>query len=242
MNSTLERRVEERTKQLHEANKELVAFAYSVSHDLRAPLRSIDGFGQILLREYADKVIDEAGERYIKKMSNAAERMANLIQDLLDLSRVSRAELKIQRVDMSEVARLVTADLRSQSPGRHVDVEIQDDLMVEADSRLLRVALDNLLGNAWKFNGKEPHPRIQFGSVETAGRTVYFVRDNGAGFSMEHAGNLFGPFQRLHRDTEFEGTGIGLAIVQRVIHKHGGTISAEASVGGGATFYFKLAA
>lgn len=240
INSTLERKVQERTSQLHQANKELEAFAYSVSHDLRAPLRSIDGFGQILLREYSGKVIDEAGERYIKKMSNAAERMANLIQDLLDLSRVSRAELARQRVDLTELARLVIADLRSQSPEREMNVHIENRMWVEADPRLLRIALDNLLGNAWKFTGKQADPRIEFGSVETAGRTVYFVRDNGAGFSMEHAGNLFGPFQRLHRDTEFEGTGIGLAIAQRVIHKHGGTISAEAAVGRGATFSFTL--
>jgi light-regulated signal transduction histidine kinase (bacteriophytochrome) len=225
---------------LHQANRELEAFAYSVSHDLRSPLRSIDGFGQILLREYGGKVIDEAGERYIKKMSSAAERMANLIQDLLDLSRISRAELTRQRVNMSEVVRLVAADLRSNSPEREVEIRIQEDLWVEADSRLLRIAIDNLLGNAWKFTGKQADPRIEFGSVETAGKKIYFVRDNGAGFSMEHAGNLFGPFQRLHRDSEFEGTGIGLAIVQRVIHKHGGTITGEGKVGGGATFRFTL--
>ena len=240
VNATLEKRVEERTAQLHEANRELEAFAYSVSHDLRAPLRSIDGFGQILLREYAGKIIDETGERYIQKMSAAAVRMANLIQDLLSLSRISRAELTKQRVNISEVAQLVMADLRSQSPERNVEVRIEDHLIVEADPRLVRVALDNLLGNAWKFTGKEPHPRIEFGAVQTAGKTAYFVRDNGAGFSMEHAGNLFGPFQRLHRDTEFEGTGIGLAIVQRVIHKHGGTISVEAAAGRGASFYFTL--
>lgn len=240
VNASLEKRVEERTLQLHEANRELEAFAYSVSHDLRAPLRSIDGFGQILLRDYAGKIIDADGERYIKKMSAAAVRMADLIQDLLSLSRIARAELTKRRVDMSELARLVTAELSNQSPERKVEVRIQDHLMVQADPRLLRVALDNLLGNAWKFTGKEPHPCIEFGSVKAAGKTVYFVRDNGAGFSMEHAGNLFAPFQRLHRDAEFEGTGIGLAIVQRVIHKHGGTISAEAAAGRGATFHFTL--
>jgi PAS domain S-box-containing protein len=240
MNATLEKRVEERTRQLHHANKELEAFAYSVSHDLRAPLRSIDGFGQILLREYGGKVIDEAGERYIKKMSSAADRMANLIQDLLELSRISRAELIKRQVNMSEVARLVMAELHSNSPERAVDAHIQDQLMVQADPRLLRIALDNLLGNAWKFTGKEPNPRIEFGAMKSGGETVYFVRDNGAGFSMDHAANLFGPFQRLHRDSEFEGTGIGLAIVQRVIHKHGGSISAQAVLGHGATFHFTL--
>ncbi len=240
MNATLEKRVHERTAQLHEANKELEAFAYSVSHDLRAPLRSIDGFGQILLREYAGKVIDETGERYIQKMSAAATRMANLIQDLLNLSRVSRAELKRQRVDMSELVRSSMEDLQSHWPDRKAEVKIEDHLMVDADPRLLRVAIDNLMGNAWKFTGKEPSPRIEFGSMKAARKTLYFVRDNGAGFSMEHAGNLFGPFQRLHHDSEFEGTGIGLAIVQRVIHKHGGNISAEAETGRGATFYFTL--
>ncbi len=240
MYATLEKRVQERTTQLHEANRELEAFAYSISHDLRAPLRSIDGFGQILLREYAGKVIDDTGVRYIRKMSAAAERMANLIQDLLDLSRISRAELIRQPVDMSRLAHLVTDELRNQSPDRKVLVEIEDRLMVQADPRLLRVALDNLLGNAWKFTGNQANPHIEVGSLEGPGKTVYFVRDNGAGFSMEHAGNLFGPFQRLHRESEFEGTGIGLAIVQRVIHRHGGTISAEAEVGRGATFFFTL--
>jgi len=240
MNLTLEKRVDERTKQLHLANKELEAFAYSVSHDLRAPLRSIDGFGQILLREYTGKVIDEAGERYIHKMSAAASRMASLIQDLLNLSKVSRAELKKQRIDMGELAHIVMDDLQGHSPERKADLKIADHLMVNADPRLLRVALDNLLGNAWKFTGKREVAEIEFGSRTTKNSTVYFVRDNGAGFSMEHAGNLFGPFQRLHGDSEFEGTGIGLAIVQRVIHKHGGTISAEAEVDRGATFYFTL--
>ncbi len=243
MYSTLEMRVQERTLQLHEANKELEAFAYSVSHDLRAPLRSIDGFGQILLREYAGKVIDATGERYIQKMSAAAERMANLIQDLLDLSRISRTELTRRPVNMSEIAHVVIADLRSQSPDRQVEVEIHDHLTVQADPRLLRVALDNLLGNAWKFTGNQVDPRIEFGAMKSADKTdktVYFVRDNGAGFSMEHAGNLFRPFQRLHRDSEFEGSGIGLAIVQRVIYKHAGVISAEAEVGRGAAFFFTL--
>lgn len=240
MYANLEKRVEERTTQLRQANRELEAFAYSVSHDLRAPLRSIDGFGQILLREYAGKVIDETGELYIRKMSAAAERMAHLIQDLLGLSRVSRAELSRQTVDMSEIARAVIAELRSQSPERVVVVEIQDRLVVRADPRLLRIALDNLLGNAWKFTEKVTQARIELSSREAAGKNVYCVRDNGAGFSMKHAHNLFGPFQRLHSHSEFEGTGIGLAIVQRVIHRHGGTISAEAEVGRGACFSFTL--
>jgi PAS domain S-box-containing protein len=240
MYATLEKRVEERTFQLHQANRELEAFSYSVSHDLRAPLRSIDGFGQILLREYSGKVIDETGELYIRKMSAASQRMEDLIQDLLELSRVSRAELCRQTVDMSEIARAVITELRGQSPERKVAVEIQDHLMVRADPRLLRIALDNLLGNAWKFTEKEPLAQIEFGAHDVDGKKTYYVRDNGAGFSMKHARNLFGAFQRLHSPSEFEGTGIGLAIVQRVIHRHSGTISAEAEVGHGATFSFSL--
>ena len=167
INLTLEKRVQERTAQLHEANRELEAFAYSVSHDLRAPLRSIDGFGQILLREYSGKIIDEAGERYIKKMSAAAGRMGNLIQDLLNLSRISRAELRRQRVNMSDLARSIIGDLQTHWPNRNVEVEIQDQLMVNADPALLRVALDNLLGNAWKFTSKKDHARIEFEAVRT---------------------------------------------------------------------------
>ena len=240
MYANLEMRVEERTNQLRQANQELEAFAYSVSHDLRAPLRSIDGFGQILLREYSGKVLDETGELYIQKMSAAADRMGHLIHDLLELSRVSRTELLRQKVDMSEMARSGLAELQAQSPDRQVAVEIEKGMTVRADPRLLRIALNNLLGNAWKFSQKQPQARIEFKSREAAGDRVYYVRDNGAGFSMKHARNLFGAFQRLHSQSEFEGTGIGLAIVQRVIHRHGGTITAEGEPGRGATFYFTL--
>jgi signal transduction histidine kinase len=166
--------------------------------------------------------------------------MGNLIQDLLHLSRISRAELRRQRVNMSDLAHSILGELQAHSPGREVEIEIQDQLVVNADPALLRVALDNLLGNAWKFTGKKDHARIQFEAIRTDGVVQYRVRDNGAGFSMEHAGNLFGPFQRIHHDSEFEGTGIGLAIVQRVIHKHGGTIYADAEKDQGAAFYFTL--
>lgn len=240
LNETLERRVEERTAQLAEANKELEAFAYSVSHDLRAPLRSIDGFGRILLREYPGKPLDERGMNYILRMSAATVRMGQLIEDLLNLSRVSRSDLTPQMVNLSQKALSIVQELQERDPARNVTVQIQDGLVDHGDSRLLRIALQNLLGNAWKFTARTEHPRIEFCRVSQNEEQVYVVRDNGAGFNMEYASHLFAPFQRLHQVSEFEGTGIGLAIVQRVIHRHGGRIWAEASEGQGAAFYFTL--
>lgn len=239
MNETLENRVQERTRQLTEANEELQAFSYSVSHDLRAPLRSVDGFGRILLRDYPGKVLDERGIRYIERMGAATVRMGQLIEDLLNLSQVSRIIIKKSQVDLSAIAQEALTDLSSHDRSRSVKVEIQGDAYACADGQLMRIVLENLLGNAWKFTGKTTEPEIKFGCLRSL-ETVYFVRDNGAGFDMAHADQLFAPFQRLHTAKEFEGTGIGLAIVQRIIRRHGGRIWAEGKPGSGATFFFTL--
>jgi signal transduction histidine kinase/HAMP domain-containing protein len=236
----LEQRVAERTAQLEAANKELEAFSYSVSHDLRAPLRSIDGFSQALLEDYAES-LDAQGQDFLRRIRNATQRMGELIDALLILARVTRADLQREVSDLSDMARAVVAELRRQEPTRQVEWVIADGLKVSGDARLLRVVLENLLSNAWKFSAKQPAARIEFGALEpTGGLLTCFVRDNGAGFDMAYADKLFGAFQRLHRGDEFPGTGVGLATVQRVIHRHGGRIWAEASVGQGATFYFTL--
>ncbi|MDP9347874.1 MAG: ATP-binding protein, partial [Gemmatimonadota bacterium] len=235
----LERRVRERTAELEAANRELEAFSYSVSHDLRAPLRSIDGFGQALLEDYAD-VLDETGKGYLQRVRSASQRMAQLIDDLLELSRVTRSEMRRETVDLSAVAREIAAELEGAHPARRVEWVIDDGVTARGDPRLLRQALENLLGNAWKYTAKQPDARIEFGEVEKGAETVYFVRDNGAGFEMAYADKLFAPFQRLHSAHEFEGTGIGLATVQRILRRHGGRIWAEAEVGQGATFHFSL--
>ena len=225
--------------QLEAANAELDAFAYSVSHDLRAPLRSIDGFSQALLEDYADRV-DAAGRDYLQRVRAAAQRMGVLIDDLLELSRVTRSEIHREPVDLSALARSVAAELARGTPTRQVDVAIAPGLFAEGDARLLRVVLENLLGNAWKYTAKNARARIEFAAAEHDGRPAYYVRDDGAGFDMAYAGKLFGAFQRPHRTAEFEGTGIGLATVQRIIHRHGGRVWAEGAVEQGATFYFTL--
>ena len=227
------------TAQLEAANVELDAFAYSVSHDLRAPLRSIDGFSQALLEDYAGQ-LDAAGQDYLQRVRAATQRMATLIDDLLDLSRVTRSEMTIAPVDLSELARELATELTSGDPERHVEIVITPDVAVRADRGLLRVVLHNLMGNAWKFTGKRSDARIEVGVVAADGERAYYVRDNGAGFDMAYASKLFGAFQRLHRVTEFPGTGVGLATVQRIIHRHGGRVWAESAVGRGATFYFTL--
>lgn len=225
--------------QLEAANRELEAFSYSVSHDLRAPLRSIDGFSQALLEEYIDKLGGQ-GRDYLQRISAASQRMAQLIDDLLSLSRVTRSEMNRERVNLSLLVQTITEELRKVQPERRAEFAITPGLVSDGDMRLLKIALENLLGNAWKFTGKCPEARIEFGMIEYKDRPAYFVRDNGAGFDMAYAGKLFGAFQRLHSPSEFPGTGIGLATVQRIIHRHGGRIWAEGEVGKGAIFYFTL--
>jgi two-component system, NtrC family, sensor kinase len=220
-------------------NKELETFSYSVAHDLRAPLRSVDGFSQLLLEDYADK-LDDTGKDYLGCIRESAQHMGQLIDDLLSLSRVTRSEFQRQDMDLSAICHTVIERLRKRDPQRQVAVTITQGLAAEGDARLMTVALENLLGNAWKFTGKTAGARIEVGMTEQDGNPCYFVRDNGAGFDMAYAGKLFGVFQRLHGVTEFEGTGIGLATVQRVIRRHGGRIWAHAEVDKGATFFFTL--
>ncbi len=239
LNATLEKRVAERTHELEVTNKELESFCYSVSHDLRAPLRAIDGFSQALEEDYA-AMLDASGKSYLDRVRKATKRMGLLIDDLLELSRIARAEVKLQNVDLTQLAQLVIEELEHGQPDRQVEWVVTPDLRAHGDARLLRVALDNLLGNAWKFTRNQPAARIEFGVTNQAEKTVYFVRDNGAGFDMNYAGKLFGVFQRLHSATEYEGTGVGLANVQRVIHRHGGHVWAEAKTNEGATFFFTL--
>ena len=229
----------ERTAQLESTNKELEAFAYSVSHDLRAPLRSIDGFSQILLEDYTDE-LDAEGQDYLRRVRVASQRMAQLIDDLLKLSRITRREVRRERADLSVLAREIAAELKQREPDRQVGFVIEEEVTADGDAGLLRVVLENLLGNAWKFTARHPRARIEFGVTQRDGETACFVRDDGAGFDMAHADKLFGTFQRLHSATEFEGTGIGLATVQRIIHRHGGRVWAEGAVEQGATFYFTL--
>jgi PAS domain S-box-containing protein len=222
---------------LENANRELEAFSYSVAHDLRAPLRGIDGFSQILLENYSDK-LDKEGRHYLAKLSQSAHHMAQLIDSLLMLSRVTRADILRERIDLSEIVRTTAAQLRESAPQRKVEFVIDDSLFAHGDRRLLGILFDNLLGNAFKFTAIQPKARIEFGSVLKDGRNVFFIRDNGAGFDMAYASKLFGVFQRLHAEREFEGIGIGLATVQRIIRRHGGDIWAQGEVNKGATFYF----
>ncbi len=239
LNEELEQRVIERTAQLEAANKELEAFSYSISHDLRAPLRAIDGFSQALLENHAEQVDDE-GKDHLRRVRSAAQRMGALIDGLLDLSLLTRADLLRGKVDLSELAQKILSELEKREPERQVESLVEDGIVVDGDAILLRNVLENLLGNAWKFTRERTPARIEFGIEEQDGRRVYFVRDNGAGFDMAHADKLFGPFQRLHAATKFPGTGVGLASAQRIIHRHGGQIWAEAEVDQGATFYFTL--
>ena len=228
-----------RNAQLASLNHELEAFSYSVSHDLRAPLRSIDGFSQVLLEDYGDR-LDGDGQEALQRVRGAAAAMGELIDALLALSRLSRIDLRTERVELSGMAETIAAELRNSQPEREAEFVIASDLVVEGDRTLLRAAVGNLLGNAWKYTQPRTPSRIEFGCLEKDGEIVYFVRDNGVGFDMTYVGKLFGAFQRLHRQTEFGGTGIGLATVQRIIHRHGGRVWAEGAVDQGATFYFTL--
>jgi light-regulated signal transduction histidine kinase (bacteriophytochrome) len=240
LNQNLERKVLDRTRELEEANHELEAFCYSVSHDLRAPLRGVEGFAKILARDYVDCPLDARALDLMRRMSASTVRMGQLIEGLLNLSTIARGGIQPTTVDLSALAASVSQELAVQNPGRDVKVAIEPDLTVTGDPRLLRAAIENLFGNAWKFTRNETQPRLGFGHSQSQDGTVFFVRDNGAGFNMAHSAQLFMPFQRLHSDSEFEGTGIGLATVQRVIHCHGGRIWAESSPGLGATFYFTI--
>ena len=239
LNAELEQRVIERTTELVATNKELEAFSYSVSHDLRAPLRSIDGFGQALLEDYNSR-LDEQGKDYLQRMRAASQKMGNLIDDLLGLSRVTRSEMHRETVNLSQVVQRIAADLRQLEPERQIEFDIAEGVTAHGDAHLLYVALENLVENAWKFTRKHPTAKVEFGMIEHEGTPAYFVRDDGAGFDMAYAGKLFGAFQRLHDTREFEGTGIGLATVQRIIHRHGGQVWAEGVPEKGATFYFTL--
>jgi two-component system NtrC family sensor kinase len=226
-------------EEVERKNGELEAFSYSVSHDLRSPLRSIDGFSQLLLEDYAG-TLDAKGQDYLRRVCDSARHMGELIDDLLSLSQVGRAELKRSPVDLANIARAVFEELKKRDPERHVELRSAGPLLAEADERLMRVAFDNLLGNGWKFTAKVPQAWIEIGVERKTVGAAFFVRDNGAGFDMSYAEKLFRPFQRLHSESEFPGTGIGLATVHRVIDRHGGRIWANGAVGEGATFYFTI--
>ena len=240
LNTELETRVQQRTAELELANKNLEAFTYSVSHDLRAPLRGLSGFSEVLLEEYGE-LLGETGRGYAGRIQAASERMATLIDDLLQLSRVSRAGMNLGPVDLSAEFVAFAGELQSLEPGRRVRFVIQDGVWVTADRGLIRTVVQNLVGNAWKFTARRDDPTIEFGTTtaDEAGVCCY-VRDNGAGFDPAYVAKLFQPFQRLHTAQEFPGTGIGLASVQRIIERHGGRIWAEGAVDKGATFYFTL--
>jgi light-regulated signal transduction histidine kinase (bacteriophytochrome) len=239
LNRLLEERVALRTAQLEAANKELEAFSYSVSHDLRAPLRAIDGFSRIIEEDHATR-LDKEGKDLFRRMREAADRMGQLITALLDLSKRTRGEMKRVPVDLSLTAKAAAEELAKAQPERKADFVIAEGITVSGDPAMLRAAVENLLENAWKFTGKRETARIEFGVDRRDGNDVYFVRDNGAGFDMAYANKLFGAFQRLHAGSEFPGIGIGLATVQRIIDRHGGRIWAEGEPDKGATFYFTL--
>lgn len=239
LNQELEKRVVERTRALAELNRELDTFSYSVSHDLRAPLRGINGFASLLAEE--SERLSSEGRLFLRRIQDSARRMSDLINDLLSMAQHGRAPVRHERVNLSGLARALAGELERGEPGRQVQWVIEDGLFAEADPKLMRVVLQNLLGNAWKYTGQQPHPCIELSRTECAGGVQTFcVRDNGAGFDMAYASQLFQPFKRLHGESEFEGTGVGLATVQRVLQRHGGSVRGEGAVGKGAAFYFSL--
>jgi len=240
LNATLEQKVEERTRSLQAANRELEAFSYSVSHDLRAPLRAISGFTEMIAEGHMQR-LDHEARGYLQRVQAASQRMSRLIDDLMNLSRIARLELNRVQVDLSRLAAEVVAELQENDPQRAVQVRIMPGITAEIDRGLAQIVLANLLGNAWKFTVKTKAPSIAFGVTQRDGVATYFVRDNGAGFDMKHADKLFAPFQRLHAEQDFAGTGIGLALVQRIVHRHGGRVEAESAEGHGTTLYFTLA-
>jgi PAS domain S-box-containing protein len=219
------------------ANRELEAFSYSVAHDLRAPLRGMNGFAQVLLDTYGDK-LDADGQDWLNEIVLNARKMGALIDALLSLARLTRSELSHESVDLSALVRAIAAQLSAAEPGRTVELVVEDHLVADLDPVLARALIENLVGNAWKFTGKAAHPRVEFGRVEARGEQAFFLRDNGVGFDMAFSNKLFGPFQRLHTTVEFPGTGIGLATVQRIVHRHGGRVWAIGAVDAGATVYF----
>ncbi len=239
LNVELEKRVEERTTELATTNKELEAFSYSVSHDLRAPLRSMTGFSEALLEENQAS-LDPQTKDYLHRISDAAHRMGRLVDDLLRLSRVTRAEIKKVHINLSGLAEEIAGELQSSAPERDVHWLITPNLFADADPELLKIVFSNLLGNAWKFTGKRDRAIIEFGCKKSEKELLYYVKDNGAGFDPQYTSKIFTPFQRLHKREEFDGEGIGLSLVQRIIQRHGGTIWAEAKLDEGATIYFKL--
>jgi light-regulated signal transduction histidine kinase (bacteriophytochrome) len=229
----------ELVRDLEHKNRELESFSYAVSHDLRAPLRRIEGFSRAVQDSHADR-LDEAGRHYLERVREASQQMSQLIDDVLYLARVTRAEMREQEVDLSGLVSLLLDRMREAEPDRGLEAKVRPGVTVLGDGQLLRIAMENLLENAWKFTGRTAVARIEFGLTNMAGEPTYFVRDNGAGFDMAYADRLFGPFQRLHLQTEFPGTGIGLATVQRIIHRHGGRVWADGMPGQGATFHFTL--
>jgi PAS domain S-box-containing protein len=239
LNADLEQRVQERTAQLEATNRELESFAYSVSHDLRAPLRGIDGFSNALVQEYSGR-LDATGLHYLDRIRSGVARMSGLIDGILLLSRLSRREMRVQAVDMSALAQDVVEMLLAHDHARGVEITISPGMKVLADRDLLRAMLENLFGNALKFTGGQAQPIVEFAQTDIDGELVYYIRDNGVGFDMAYADKLFSPFQRLHRASEFQGFGIGLATVQRIVNRHGGRIWSQAAEGAGATFYFTL--
>ncbi|HMF75522.1 MAG TPA: ATP-binding protein [Bryobacteraceae bacterium] len=246
LNISLESRVAERTQDVQEANlqlaatnKELEAFAYSVSHDLRTPLRGIDGWSLALLEDYGEQ-LDERARQYLDRVRSETQRMGQLIDDMLQLSRVTRAEMQRNPVDLTTMANGIATQLREAHPDRQIQFSVAPGLTAHGDAGLLRIVVTNLLSNAVKFTGACPEATVEFGESRQNGESAFFVRDNGVGFDMAYAGTLFGAFQRLHKASEFPGTGIGLATVQRVVHRHGGQVWAQAQAGKGASFYFTI--